>query len=123
MTLTRQLGRHLIIGGAGAGLTSRVLGSFFGAETHTQTLAEIFSHGHGVTDPTHMHPISGAAYICVTNAGTAGFDMAGPSTMYLTNNYGSMSAVVTNISIQGAGSSSPMDINNPSAVWNIMIKL
>jgi microcystin-dependent protein len=49
------LGRVAVGAGAGAGLTSRTLGSKGGAETHVLTTGEMPSHNHGVTDPGHAH--------------------------------------------------------------------
>jgi len=125
IALTRQLGRAICIAnaGGGAGLTARTLGGFLGAETHTQTLAEIFSHGHTYTDPTHAHSATNASYFMVGNGGSFVFAGGADIAMMVTNNIGGMTASGTGISIQGAGSSSPMDIMNPSSYWNIMIKL
>lgn len=47
IALTRMLGRVIGIAGDGAGLTSRQLGQFLGAETHTLTVAEMPAHTHG----------------------------------------------------------------------------
>ena len=48
-------GRVLGAIGTGAGLTARSLGDTVGEETHTQTVTEMPSHNHGVTDPGHNH--------------------------------------------------------------------
>mgnify|MGYP000364245254 CR=1 FL=1 len=63
MTLPKQLGRAIIVGGAGAGLTSRALGVTGGEETHLLTTAEIPSHTHTGTTAAngsnHFHNFSG----------------------------------------------------------------
>jgi microcystin-dependent protein len=41
--------------GSGAGLTPRRMGSNFGTETHTLTVAEMPTHAHSITDPQHSH--------------------------------------------------------------------
>ena len=41
--------------GTGSNLTSRNMGSNFGTETHTLTVAEMPTHNHGITDPGHFH--------------------------------------------------------------------
>ena len=46
MVLPRQLGRALIVAGAGAGLTNRPIGTFGGEEAHTMTLSEMVAHSH-----------------------------------------------------------------------------
>lgn len=97
MSLPRQLGRALAISGVGAGLTGRTLGSYDGAETHTQTTGELAQHlhagiGHAVTiDPGSTYNVQG-------------IDVAGGNTGY-------------------AGSGDAMNIMNPRAYWNVMIKL
>lgn len=46
MVLPKQLGRAIIVGGAGAGLTSRALGAFGGEESHQLIAAEVPDHTH-----------------------------------------------------------------------------
>lgn len=46
IVLPKALGRALIVGGAGAGLTNRVLGTNGGEEAHVLTIAELASHTH-----------------------------------------------------------------------------
>jgi hypothetical protein len=96
LTLPRQLGRSLAAAGAGAGLTSRVLGGFDGAETHVQTVPEIAQHAH----------------IQSAQGGGPGW-AAGPD---YTADGGTTSTGYT-------GSGSPMAIMDPRAYWNVMIKL
>jgi microcystin-dependent protein len=50
-------GRATIGSGAGAGLTNRGLGQYGGEENHTLTTNEMPWHGHGVSDPQHIHSI------------------------------------------------------------------
>lgn len=96
LVLPRQLGRGLAVGGAGTGLTSRTLGRWDGAETHTQTLGEIASHSH------------------TTNNGPAD-----PTPTF----FGGANSATINLSTFSAGSGTPMDIMNPRTYWNVMIKL
>jgi microcystin-dependent protein len=48
-------GRVLGAIGTGAGLTARTLGVLVGEERHTQTISEMPSHNHTITDPGHSH--------------------------------------------------------------------
>jgi microcystin-dependent protein len=52
-------GRVLGYTGSGAGLTTRAMGSNFGTETHTLTVAEMPTHAHTITDPGHTHTYLG----------------------------------------------------------------
>jgi hypothetical protein len=129
LTLTRQLGRSITIAGAGAGLTTHGLGSYDGAETHTQTGSELANHGHGVGDPTHIHYfVEGLSltvfwnfvnddYPVIANYNSFMFNPAGTQ---LTNQTG---AALTGVTVAAAGGSSPMSITPPRSYWNVMIKL
>jgi microcystin-dependent protein len=52
------LGRSIIGTGSGAGLTARTIGEKGGAETIALTAAQLASHSHGVTDPSHRHVLT-----------------------------------------------------------------
>jgi len=95
--LTLQLGRALCIAGAGAGLTSRALGTNLGEETHLLTTPEM---------PSHTHTIGISVVNTVTNQPGLGNNGGGP--LMSTNATG------------GDGAHNNMQ---PSAFWNIMIKL
>lgn len=103
ITLTRQLGRALIIGGTGAGLTARALGTNFGEETHTQTQSELVQHFH----QTDYWPVWGGST-------TYRNDAAQITSVYATTNYNATYS-------QGGGAS--FNVMQPSAAWNIMVKL
>ena len=48
MAMPLLLGRALAVAGSGAGLTSRALGEWYGAETNTMTLAQLVQHTHPI---------------------------------------------------------------------------
>ncbi|PWT74003.1 MAG: hypothetical protein C5B60_07450, partial [Chloroflexi bacterium] len=99
LRLPRQLGRSLAIAGQGVGLTNRELGRSDGAETHTQSVAELAQHRHDVR-----------------GYGAANLDGQASAAGSSNNNFW-----ITNVT--NAGSNSPMNIMNPRAYWNVMIKL
>lgn len=122
IALTKQLGRAIGIAGAGSGLTSRVLGLTVGEESHALTSGENGAHNHGITDPGHYHfstsetpYTSGGAAI---NSST-GFGAADLSQL---NSYVTFSAS-TGISINNSGSGTAHNTMQPTAFWNVMIKL
>lgn len=96
LTLPPQLGRATAIAGAGAGLTSRALGQSLGEETHALTAAENGPHTH--TLPTTTNPQSGSGATVLGTSGTG-------------NTSGS------------SGSGTPHNTMQPTAFWNVMIKL
>jgi hypothetical protein len=120
ITLTRQLGRTLAIGGAGAGLTSRPLGGYLGEESHTQSVGEMAAHGHtgGVGGSTANNYVYSYGGTTITYDGYLAIAQAFVTyPMDVTNG---LSAYVT---INGNGSSTPANVMQPTSFWNIMIKL
>jgi microcystin-dependent protein len=121
IALTRQLGRAIMIAGAGASLTARSLGQYLGEENHLLTITEIPSHNHGVSDPGHYHGLgayvgNGSGTYTVGSGGTA---------LNLVTAAVSMSAYVsyTGISIQNNGGGGTHNNMQPSTAWNVMLKL
>lgn len=117
IALTKMLGRALALGGSGAGLTNRPLGSTAGSETHTLTQAEMPVHNHGVNDPGHVHgrgEFSGQNLI----GGSSGAHVR-----LNTDPASDTNSATTGISIQNAGSGSAHNIMQPTSFLNAMIKL
>lgn len=124
MTLPRVLGRALAVGGNGAGLSSRAHGGYMGEETHVQTVAEMASHGHGISDPTHLHGPIGSSYFMVGGGGITDFGLAGGFAMYATNTIaGSTAYGPTNIVVANNGSSAGANVIQPTSFMNVMVKL
>jgi len=109
LSLTKQLGRALCIAGAGVGLSARTVGQTLGEENHTLTTAEI---------PANLGTfLTGDTYESVSQSNQfAGSGEAGGSTA-VTN--------VTLVKVTGnvGGSGGSHNVMQPSAFWNIMIKL
>jgi microcystin-dependent protein len=124
MTLPKGPSRGIGIAGSGAGLTSRVLGSTFGAETVTMTIAQMPSHNHSATSPPHSHGPVTEAFFNTSNGTVITLD---PGTT-LGINYpnqitAATSQISTTISVLNTGGGSPMNVVNPMTYVNIMIKL
>jgi hypothetical protein len=96
--IPQMLGRSIAGAGAGAGLTNHVLGNYDGAETHTQSLAELASHIHNMNA---YGQVGGNLYM----ASTDGADHQ------------------TDAAVIPSGSNVPMSILNPRIYLNYMIKL
>lgn len=128
--LSSALGRAIGISGAGAGLTSRALGSFLGAETHQLTESEMPIHTH--VQNTHAHGLgghvhgmaggtaysSGAAFGNTASVGSA--QQTGPNrfTEPATGNTGNQTA-----SNQNTGGDEAHNNMQPTIFMNAMIKL
>jgi hypothetical protein len=129
MTVPKQLGRSLIIAGAGAGLTNRVSGAIGGEESHQLIPTEVPDHTHTVTpsgtlsntDINHTHPQQGTfgsglqdAYHTHTQQGTF---RSGTSIQSLNHNHGTdainsaVSFTFTPGSGQGAANRTAATIN------------
>jgi len=89
-------GRTVIGVGTGSGLTPRAMNDTGGEETHTLTTAEMPSHSHGVTDPSHAHTEGNA--LPALSAAIVGVPI--PSAV---PGLGVTGAALTGISIQSTG--------------------
>lgn len=96
-------GRALIGAGTGSGLTARVLGHTFGAETHQLTVAEMPSHTHAPISPYD---------------GWWSWDSAGATTIQAGASYPAGASTPTT----ATGGDTPHNNMQPSAVIKWMIK-
>jgi len=113
MSLTKQLGRALAIGGTGAGLTARALGQTLGEEQHYQTLAELVPHVHAAR--TYY------SYVWAWGAATITY---GNVEQFVDTFVTSPSISVYNgVNVDVAGGGAPFNVMQPTAFWNVMIKL
>jgi microcystin-dependent protein len=111
------LGRVVVGGGAGAGLTPRPLGQYMGEETHVLLVGELAAHGHGIVDPGHIHS---AVSVISGGGGPNAFPEAGD---YVTGSgFSPTAAAVTGISIAAMGSNAPHNIMQPGAALKYVIK-
>jgi hypothetical protein len=142
IVLPKMFGRALAGAGSGAGLTGRTLGASAGAETHTQTTAELVSHSHGISDPGHAHGVvdpghvhyfAGGQYTAVWG-GVTGYDITNPTltsvysttdTNYVTTGYTSLAigGSGTGIGISAIGNGAAMSVMNPTTYLNVMVCL
>lgn len=104
IALPKALGRALACYGAGSGLTSRALAKILGAED-----AVNIDHGHGITDPGHLH--SGGM-------GIAGGAASGGSVGIVNTGTSVTSITVNNSGVSGVGLNIP-----PTTYLNVMVKL
>ena len=115
LTLPRTLGRALAVSGAGASLTSRALGEYLGAETHSLSEAELAVHAH--TERVYDRATSS-----VVNFGT------GPSagtavTVSTAVNSAVDDAGGAGLTTDNAGSGSAHNNMPPESFMNVMVKL
>jgi len=125
ITLPRQRGRAIVGAGHGAGLVDRPLGGWFGEESHSQTGAELPQHAHAVADPGHGHGSWTENRVYSWGHGYSGAESVAWYPHYwggLTSGV-TVNANVTGIGLYNAGSSAPFNVVQPSAAWNLMMKL
>lgn len=115
-------------GGTGTGTLGNAVGDVGGAETHTLSSAEMPSHSHGVSDPSHSHPNvrqGGNPLTAVIGLGptyTPGYFAAGNSGAGVIATGALVDASTTGISIVAAGSGGAHNNIQPSAVMMKIIK-
>lgn len=97
MTLPLQLGRSLATSGAGATLTTRVLGETLGEEDHQLTVAQLSAH-------THVSSAQGSASTRPVGTGVP-------------------EAATNGASTGSTGSDTPHNTMQPTSFWNVIIKL
>lgn len=95
-------------------VTSTTVGPGGGEEAHAPTLAEMFTHNHGVTDTGHHH---------TTNAGgdAPSYSDSSGSTPPLAAAGSATSTVATGITINNEGSSTPFNVMQPCLIATKMI--
>jgi hypothetical protein len=103
IALPKQLGRALAVAGAGAGLTARALGETHGAEAVQLTEPQL---------PKHKHPMR--------RSGSGGnLNVGGNTDRYV----GTGGTTGYNESTEEAGNDEAHPNMQPSAFWNVMVKL
>jgi hypothetical protein len=134
MTLPRQLGRALAVGGAaGAGLTARIVGGYMGEEAHAITTAEMPMHSHAIADPGHTHGVISTQPLVVVGSpaavavdegafiGAAVFGGSVPAND--STKFTALSSGTGLVNTLGTGGSGAVSLMQPTAFWNVMIKL
>lgn len=102
------------------GGNSANMGAVGGSESHALTTAELASHSHGVTDPTHAHAF-GTSQLAM-NGNASGYPATGADIAH-GNNLGSTGGAPTGISIQNAGSGNAHNIVQPTIICNYIIRI
>lgn len=105
LVVPKQLGRSIAIAGSGAGLTARSLGGTGGSETETPTQAKTAAHFHtlNLASMTSAPPDLSSTIVASGASSGAGIPGLQPTS--------------------SIGSGNPLNIVDPSAYWNVMIKL
>ena len=113
-TLRDRRGRADIGSGTGTGLTARVAGTNYGAETHTLTTAELAAHTHvnTLTDLGHTHTTGGITALASNNNNNGGGGGSFAAMASSTASYASGSNVGTPMSITNAAAGSGNAHNN-----------
>jgi microcystin-dependent protein len=117
------------VNSAAPGITARTFGSRGGNETHTLSVGEMPSHGHGVNDGQHTHTSNVHHHSYVNPLGSSIGVQTGPTAINLpagttntSDTADSMLPASANISLQNTGGSAPHDIMQPFGVLYFIIK-
>jgi microcystin-dependent protein len=118
------------VNSAAPGITARTFGSRGGNETHTLSLSEMPSHGHGVNDPQHLHILNSHHHTYLNPTGTSIGVYSGANQIFYpsgqantSDTQDSMFNAATGISIQNNGGNAPHDVMQPFAVCYFIIKV
>ena len=108
----------------GSGIAGSTTGASGGAETVALSVAQLASHGHGVSDPGHGHGVSDPGHAHSTNAIETG--VSGTSNWVLdtcagfTSGTATINGAGTGISIAGAGTGISISANGGNAAHQNM---
>ena len=116
-------GRFVLAAGAGAGLAKRTRTETGGKESHVLSQAEMPAHGHGISDPGHLHNWTGSRQ-------QAGTDDNNNTQEFSKGDAGSVETVskntdsrATGISIQATGGNAAHENMPPFYVLAFIMKL
>jgi microcystin-dependent protein len=131
LQLPLQLGRAIISAGAGSGLTARALGTAFGEQTHTLTANEIPTIS-SINNNSPNYILSSGATASTANGLTTNTTGGGAFTFNTFTGFSPVSVTgFINIGLNtlttasnNTGGTAPTHNNmQPSAAWNVMVKL
>jgi microcystin-dependent protein len=99
-----------------------LLGQTFGEGQHTLTTAELAVHDHTITDPGHMHALTGSPIVAPPNSGGTAQEFGGATGAAGTNL--AVSSAMTGITAtNNAGSGTAHNNVQPSLVMNYIIRV
>lgn len=101
---------------AGSGVDGTILGKVGGSETHVNTLSELATHSHSVSESAHVHGISGLSGSSIFQTGGLAFAFNNAS--------GSTTApAATGLTVNASGSGTPYSILPPLMVCPYLLRV
>lgn len=94
---------------AGGNFDGTVIGNAGGLQNHTQTIGELATHNHGITDPGHVHTLPTAVSAGAQAAMNISFAAIGTINSGLST---------TGITVNNQGSGNPFTVLAPAAIVN-----